>query len=207
MAVSLHVTHSTLADLNAEIKLLPALTIAELKKKLVGYCGTDPQHMHLTLMDESGRVVAALEDDGEMLSANLPRDGWKIYVVDMDPNSIAASLSDSHVVEKVTLSNEAAAARKAEFAKFKASKPKSAVNEEHLADAAAALVVGSSCSANGKQGTVRYVGKIPEIAPGWWVGVEYTEAVGKNDGSVKGARYFTCPPEMGGFLRPDKLEQ
>ena len=24
--------------------------------------------------------------------------------------------------------------------------------------------------------------------------------------AAKGVRYFTCPPETGGFLRPDKVE-
>ena len=30
--------------------------------------------------------------------------------------------------------------------------------------------------------------------------------MGKNDGSVKGARYFECSEKYGGFVRPDMLE-
>jgi len=81
-------------------------------------------------------------------------------------------------------------------------------DDEHMADLAAAMKVGDRCQVNpgGKRGSVQFVGKIPAIAPGFWVGVQYDEPVGKNDGSVKGTRFFECPPKFGGFLRPDKIE-
>jgi len=81
-------------------------------------------------------------------------------------------------------------------------------DDEHLADLAAPMKVGDRCevTVGGKRGVVQYVGKIPQIAPGWWVGVQYDEPVGKNDGTIKGKRYFECPPKYGGFLRPDKLQ-
>ena len=70
------------------------------------------------------------------------------------------------------------------------------------------MKVGDRCEVTlgGKRGEVKFVGKIPAIAPGWWVGVQYDEPVGKNDGTVKGNRFFECPPKYGGFLRPDKLQ-
>lgn len=33
-----------------------------------------------------------------------------------------------------------------------------------------------------------------------------TQPLGKNDGTVKGRRVFECPPNHGGFLRPDKVK-
>jgi len=80
-------------------------------------------------------------------------------------------------------------------------------DDEHLADVAAKIKVGDRCevTVGGKRGVIQYVGKIAQIAPGWFVGVQYDEPVGKNDGSLKGKRYFQCPPKYGGFLRPDKL--
>merc|ERR1712100_971635 len=81
-------------------------------------------------------------------------------------------------------------------------------DDEHMADLANGMKVGDRCEVTlgGKRGEVKFVGKIPAIAPGWWVGVQYDEPVGKNDGSVKGGRFLTCPPKYGGFLRPDKLQ-
>ena len=40
-----------------------------------------------------------------------------------------------------------------------------------------------------------------------WYGVELDEAKGKNDGSVNGKRYFSCPMNRGIFAPPNKLSQ
>eukprot|EP00284_Hemiselmis_tepida_P017663 CAMPEP_0174928184 /NCGR_PEP_ID=MMETSP1355-20121228/22777_1 /TAXON_ID=464990 /ORGANISM="Hemiselmis tepida, Strain CCMP443" /LENGTH=309 /DNA_ID=CAMNT_0016174329 /DNA_START=43 /DNA_END=972 /DNA_ORIENTATION=- len=77
-------------------------------------------------------------------------------------------------------------------------------DDDHLAEEAKGMSVGDRCeAAGGRRGTVRWVGRAAELPKGWWVGVQYDEPVGKNDGSVKGARYFDCPENYGGFLRPD----
>ena len=51
------------------------------------------------------------------------------------------------------------------------------------------------------------MGKVPELAAGWWVGVQFDEPVGKSDGSVKGTRYFEAGAGYAGFVRPDKVTQ
>jgi dynactin complex subunit len=38
-----------------------------------------------------------------------------------------------------------------------------------------------------------------------WVGVVYDEPVGKNDGSIKGVRYWKCKNNHGHLIRPDKI--
>ena len=54
---------------------------------------------------------------------------------------------------------------------------------------------------NGRTGTVQFAGQT-SFADGDWVGVILEEPSGKNDGSVKGMRYFDCEPNHGMFLRP-----
>ena len=55
---------------------------------------------------------------------------------------------------------------------------------------------------DGKLGTVRYVGTL-HVAPGEWLGLELPDDSGKNDGSVRGERYFDCAPSHGIFVRKE----
>jgi tubulin-folding cofactor B len=71
-----------------------------------------------------------------------------------------------------------------------------------------------------RRGTVRFIGSVPTIpsptskiaAPAptesapLWIGIELDEPTGKNDGSIGGQRYFTCPDKTGVFVKPEKVE-
>lgn len=72
-----------------------------------------------------------------------------------------------------------------------------------------------------RRGTIRFVGPVPTIPFAGvdvqaedagagslpiWVGIELDEPTGKNDGTVGGKRYFTCPSKAGVFVKPDKVE-
>lgn len=57
---------------------------------------------------------------------------------------------------------------------------------------------------DGRFATVRYTEEV-EFAEGQWIGVEMEDGDGKNDGSVKGVRYFDCEPGWGMFCRPAAL--
>jgi len=59
---------------------------------------------------------------------------------------------------------------------------------------------------DGRIATVRFVGTT-SFQTGDWVGVELEDPTGKNDGSVKGERYFDCEPGHGMFLRPSGVRQ
>ena len=51
------------------------------------------------------------------------------------------------------------------------------------------------------RGEVKYVGKMPDLGLGYYVGIQLDEPYGMNDGSYKGVQYFTCPNKYGMFLR------
>ncbi|KAL8928863.1 MAG: hypothetical protein Q9208_001641 [Pyrenodesmia sp. 3 TL-2023] len=54
---------------------------------------------------------------------------------------------------------------------------------------------------DGQTATVHFLGQT-NFAAGDWVGVALDDATGKNDGSVRGRRYFDCQPGHGMFVRP-----
>lgn len=56
------------------------------------------------------------------------------------------------------------------------------------------------------RGTVRFVGPA-QFSAGDWVGLELTTPQGKNDGSVQGVQYFSCPANHGIFLREAALRK
>ena len=65
--------------------------------------------------------------------------------------------------------------------------------------------VGDKVTIGGvKQGTVRFVGTL-NFAEGEWYGIELDDGDGKNDGSVEGIQYFTCPPNHGIFAPLSKI--
>ncbi|MCJ1283481.1 hypothetical protein MMC26_002810 [Xylographa opegraphella] len=54
---------------------------------------------------------------------------------------------------------------------------------------------------DGRTAIVRFLGNT-HFAAGDWMGVELSDATGKNDGSVQGQRYFDCKSGHGMFVRP-----
>ena len=89
------------------------------------------------------------------------------------------------------------------------------------------LQVGRRCTVqpSGKSGTIRFVGKVSALPAGFWVGVEldegdffyckricvmirfYWTATGRNNGTVKGIKLFSCKDNHGTVLRPSNVEQ
>ncbi|THD28696.1 CAP-Gly domain-containing linker protein 3 [Fasciola hepatica] len=57
-----------------------------------------------------------------------------------------------------------------------------------------------------RKGVIRFIGQT-QFAPGIWYGVELDQAVGKNNGSVAGVRYFQCAVGHGIFAPLSRLHR
>lgn len=68
------------------------------------------------------------------------------------------------------------------------------------------IVVGGKVLVKDKnlEGVVKFVGTT-EFAPGKWIGIQLSEPKGKNNGSVHGKAYFTCPDNYGLFVRQNQV--
>ncbi|XP_059153165.1 CAP-Gly domain-containing linker protein 3-like isoform X2 [Physella acuta] len=66
------------------------------------------------------------------------------------------------------------------------------------------LELGAMVLCNNELGIVRYMGPT-DFGEGTWLGVELRKPKGKNDGSVQGKRYFTCPPNCGLIVKPSRV--
>ena len=59
-----------------------------------------------------------------------------------------------------------------------------------------------------RRGTIAFIGPadpLPGLPEAPWIGIALDEPTGKNDGSVKGERYFQCELNKGVFVRADRV--
>lgn len=54
-------------------------------------------------------------------------------------------------------------------------------------------------------GTIRWIGRVPQISPDWTAGVEFDNAIGEGDGSLHGRRYFIAKDCFAKFLPLDAV--
>ncbi|KAL1333110.1 hypothetical protein HN51_061870 [Arachis hypogaea] len=216
-SVLLRVTHSNLKTFTPEIRFSLQMTVEAVKDKLWRKTGTSVESMHLELYDDARNKIADLTDNFKPLGSYLPIDGFCLHVVDLDPSSVTSGgwLEDTSLVEKYTISEEAYNKREGTFRKYKEkltpktpSTIEAKIPDTHMEDLCANIKVGSRCEVEPgeKRGVVKFVGRAEPLGPGFWVGVQYDEPLGKHDGMVKGVRYFQCPPSHGGMVKPEKVK-
>eukprot|EP01016_Furgasonia_blochmanni_P055210 TRINITY_DN919_c0_g1_i4.p1 TRINITY_DN919_c0_g1~~TRINITY_DN919_c0_g1_i4.p1 ORF type:complete len:190 (+),score=52.59 TRINITY_DN919_c0_g1_i4:511-1080(+) len=159
-----------------------------------------------------------MDEDDRNLGFYCPQDYYTIYVIDTNPNSVTKNLEDLSQVEKYMISEEDYDKLPDSFRKWKANflknNPELVASKaikpdaEHMKDLADKIKVGDRCKLKEAdvRGEVKFIGKVPEIAEGYFVGVKLDEPMGKNNGSIKGTKYFDCPEKYGLIVRPDKIE-
>lgn len=173
--------------------------------------------MKLELYDNKNKHICNIDNDNSLLGSYPIDDGMRIHVID---KFALVSFDSNDSTDRFRLSEEEYGKKGDTLRSFLQKNKLGKYNEEELqkmkeeqekerqeeARLAAAVVVGSRCEVKvpkqaTRRGTVKYNGTV-QHTKGLWIGVQYDEPLGKNDGSVNDVRYFTCPPKYGGFVKP-----
>ncbi|KAJ1969634.1 hypothetical protein IWQ62_000502 [Dispira parvispora] len=196
------------------------LTIDALKVKLEPITGIPADSQVLKLYQGEVFLVELQDASGQELGSYPVTDYCTIQVHSRDHTLPLNQYTDVSQVEKYEMSDVQYDSLRDSVRAFKKHQKIGRFNEDQqqkaiIADRrfeqeAKAIPVDARCQVVlcddglNKIGTVRYVGKLDDKR-GYWVGIEYDEPLGKNDGSIDGHRYFTCRKNHGAFVRPNKV--
>lgn len=205
--------NARIADIKAKLGIITG--IAAPAQKLTLHQPTSATSYELT----EGAFIAALGDENKTLSDYGVKEGDIIKVMP-DSSSLASSLYtfvEDPNVKKFELTDKEYAERRDTVMAYKARKKIGRFAEETLSEGdnselppdlkvgARVKIAPTNDRAIERVGTIRYYGST-EFALGTWVGIEYDEPVGKNDGTVAGKRYFQCRSNYGGFVKPERCQ-
>ncbi|KAF2250622.1 hypothetical protein BU26DRAFT_267068 [Trematosphaeria pertusa] len=210
---------------SSERRISPSWTIAHLKTRLEPITGVPAGSQQLTLRvgSQDGIAISAADEEQTQLAAFPLQPYAEITVGDTRPPSARTDFSDLSSVPKYTLpsaeyetrTDSVLAWKKAqqlgrfdpdapslEQQKIRASERE--IEERGLTLSARVRLLPES---DARRGTISYIGPVPEIPGiGSWIGITLDEPTGKNDGSVKGKKYFECGKNCGVFVRPERCE-
>ncbi|KAF2129102.1 hypothetical protein P153DRAFT_367376 [Dothidotthia symphoricarpi CBS 119687] len=210
---------------SSERRISPSWSIAHLKSRLEPITGVPAGSQQLTLRVGSQDAVSITAADEEQATLALfPLQPYaQITVVDTRPPAARTDFSDLSSVPKYemptteyeTRTDSVLAWKKAQgLGRFDPNAPsieqqKIQASEREVEERGLALSsrVRLLPVSDARRGTVSFIGLVPEIPGiGVWVGVTLDEPTGKNNGSVKGKKYFECGTNYGVFVRPERCE-
>jgi tubulin-folding cofactor B len=215
---------SNITSFTSQKKFDKSLTIAGLKMKLEMITGGTAANMQISVFDKEDKPVCEFDNNDALLGSYPVDSGHRMHII--DDSKTKGEFENTAAVEKFELSKEEYNNKQDTVAAYLKRNKLGKYNEEEMAQMAkdkeeqeiqeqnkiamGGLVVDARCQVNvagqlARRGAIRFVGKV-HFQPGWWVGVQYDEPTGKNDGSVGGKRYFTCPAKYGGFVKPSTVE-
>ncbi|KAJ3287660.1 hypothetical protein HK104_008493 [Borealophlyctis nickersoniae] len=203
---------------SSERRFDKAILISTLKERLEPITGVPASTMRIDLFSASDEFLGSLQYDDKMLGFYPVENFMRLQVVDMNPHRIKNEFNDLSRVEKYEMPETEYEKRTDSVRAFKqrhkigrfADKPAEDVPAEpDFAEEAAKIHVGDRCEVEAegglsKRGTVKFVGTV-KFKPGYWVGISYDEPLGKHNGTVQGESYFTCQPNHGACVRPNKV--
>jgi tubulin-folding cofactor B len=200
-------------------------TIGRIKDICATHFQTSADNMRLSLKDDAGTSLESDMRNEKMLGYYQVKDAFAIDVHDTqnkdDFKTNFVDYNDVSKVEKFEIAEDDYAKREqsgrafreqcmaqqqAEMLKAGVALP-TELHAESYKEAADKMKVGDRCEVfpGDRLGEVKYVGRCGGLKAGYWIGVEYDEPVGKNNGSAGGHVYFTCNPGYGGFVRPEHV--
>ncbi|KAJ2783996.1 hypothetical protein H4R18_001388 [Coemansia javaensis] len=204
----------------SERRFQTAEPVGALRTRLEPVVGIPAADQRLTL-HKGDALVCELADDSQTLGSFPIEDCMVLRVAAANPAAAAVpDYNDVSQVDKFVMDDSQydqlgnsvrAFKRRHNLGRFADAKSAMSIDEEdEFKDEAQRVAVGSRCEVSvpgcdfARRGTVRFVGKT-KFRKGYWVGVEYDEPVGMNNGTVDGTAYFACAPNHGSFVRPDKV--
>ncbi|KAG5481654.1 hypothetical protein CUR178_07007 [Leishmania enriettii] len=220
--VKVTLTHSASERVVPEKAYGLAQTVRSIKEDLYSRFGIPADKVRLELYDVRDCKVEGNMKDEKLLGFYECETGYRIHAVDLRPAAQVENYDDVSKVEKYEMADEEWLKRPDNLRAYK--ERMRALQREEMAKAGIEAPIGPDedsykteaegikvgdrcrCRPGERLGTVRYVGRVAALKPGYWVGVEFDEPVGKTNGTVKGMTLFECMPLYGGVLRPDQVE-
>lgn len=208
-----------------EKRVLLSDTISRLKAICATHFQTPAEDMKLRLVDAAGHAFSSEPvDDDKQLGYYRVADGWTVECADVRGDKASyigvGGQAELDKVEKFEISES----EYLKISNVRAFKQQmidkqrqeaiangetlpEALNDNSFQEEASKMTVGDRCQVfpGDRLGTVRFVGRLAALKPGFWIGVEFDEPVGKNDGKVKGQTVFECRANYGGFVRPKEV--
>lgn len=217
---------------SSERKISPQWNLKHFKEKLELITGIAPQFQSVLLYtiphsNEFTKIIDSrqydpVRDENDTLTSFNIIPFSRLHVEDENPSSELKQLFDDTNNAEYTMPEDVYQDRSNSVLKWKQQNQLGRFNPAYAAtkenqlqldnDVITNMQLGDRCRTinieGERRGTIKYIGKIPQLdqGEGNWVGVEFDEPVGKNNGLINGQTYFQCKPKYGSFLRPNKVD-
>ncbi|PPJ53174.1 hypothetical protein CBER1_11725 [Cercospora berteroae] len=211
---------------SSERRISPAWTVAQLKARLEPITGVPAscQRLSLHVASQPPQPIEPADEEATQIAAWPLQPYAELLVTDTRPPGSRTNYTDVSSVQKYEMPQDDYETRTDSVLAWKKARklgrfdPDAPNIEQQKIDASYREVdsrhikQGARCrllpETDHRRGTVQFVGHVPEIPGGIgaWIGIQLDEPTGKNDGSVKGQRYFECQPNGGVFVRPERVE-